>query len=197
MSSSKLLYENTADPLSRASSLLIRTYVTFAPGHALRSSLMLSQDKSPTPLSTKLRLVTQRDLFWSKNFLLTFLNLNVIARTDMLLAKIALGIFSILAFAFYFFLIPPRHPLNVPSVPFWVVLLPFFWDVDQETTYRQYIEKPLIKHGAVKIFFGGQWCLLVQRPSFMMEVLRNEEVYQKSGNQKKIPHSVLAEFLGI
>ncbi|KAE8370670.1 cytochrome P450 [Aspergillus caelatus] len=93
-------------------------------------------------------------------------------------------------------IVPPRYPRNIPAVPFWVTLASLFRDIDQEDIYRRHIQKPLQTHGAVKIFFAGQWNLLVQRSRYLNEIFRNEEVYQKSGNQKKIPHSVLAEFLG-
>ncbi|KAE8353792.1 cytochrome P450 [Aspergillus coremiiformis] len=91
---------------------------------------------------------------------------------------------------------PPRYPQNIPAVPFWVTLLSLFRDIDQEDIYRRHIQTPLQTHGAVKIFFAGQWNLLIQRSTYLTEVFKNEELYQKSGNQKKIPHSVLAEFLG-
>ncbi|WEW54883.1 cytochrome P450-dit2 [Emydomyces testavorans] len=113
-----------------------------------------------------------------------------------LLNKVVLGGVVILALSICWVFFPPHHPRNIPSVPFWVTLLPLFFDVDQEETYRKYIQKPLQKHGAIKIFFGGQWNLLIQRSSYMNEIFKNEEIYQKSGNQKKIPHSVFAEFLG-
>ncbi|KAB8231255.1 cytochrome P450 [Aspergillus alliaceus] len=93
-------------------------------------------------------------------------------------------------------IVPPRHPRNIPAVPFWVTLLSLFRDIDQEDIYKKHIQKPLHTHGAVKIFFAGQWNLLVQRSTYLAEIFRNEELYQKSGNQKKIPHSVFAEFLG-
>ncbi|KAJ2895709.1 cytochrome P450 [Zalerion maritima] len=93
-------------------------------------------------------------------------------------------------------LTPPRHPKNIPAVPFWVTLLPFFFDIDQEETYRKYIEQPLTEHGAVKMFFGARWNVLVARPELMQRVFRDEELFRKSGNHEKIPHSVLAEFLG-
>ncbi|KAB8269543.1 cytochrome P450 [Aspergillus minisclerotigenes] len=93
-------------------------------------------------------------------------------------------------------IVPPRYPRNIPAVPFWVTLLSLVRDIDQEDIYRRHIQKPLQLHGAVKIFFAGQWNLLIQRSCYLNEIFRNEDVYQKSGNQKKIPHSVLAEFLG-
>ncbi|KAJ5107930.1 Cytochrome P450 oxidoreductase [Penicillium angulare] len=95
-----------------------------------------------------------------------------------------------------YFLIPPQNPRQIPAVPFWVTLLPLFQEVDQQELFRKYIAKPLYKHGAIKIFFGGQWNVIVQRSSYLSEVFKKEQVYNKSGNQKKIPHSLLAEFLG-
>ncbi|TDZ29811.1 Cytochrome P450-DIT2 [Colletotrichum spinosum] len=98
--------------------------------------------------------------------------------------------------AYYFFLLPPRYPQNIPAIPFWVALIPFFKDVDQSDIFRAYIDRPLRTHGAVKLFFGAQWNILVHRPSYLADMFKNEDLYQKSGNQKKIPHSVLADFLG-
>lgn len=94
------------------------------------------------------------------------------------------------------FLAPPRYPANIPAVPFWLTLLPFVADVDQEETYRKYLEEPLRRHGAVKIFFGARWNVLVSRPEFVSQIFRDEDLFRKSGNHEKIPGSVLAEFLG-
>src|SRR5689334_6289783 len=93
---------------------------------------------------------------------------------------------------YYIFLLPPKYPNNIPAVPFWVALLPFFGDVDQSDIFRRYIDRPLRTHGAVKLFFGAQWNILVHKPSYLAEMFKDEDVYQKSGNQKKIPHGVLA-----
>lgn len=95
-----------------------------------------------------------------------------------------------------FVLRPPWHPRQIPSVPFWITLLPLFFEIDQQQIFKQYIAGPLYEHGAIKIFFGGRWNVIIQRPAFISEVLKKEQIYNKSGNQKKIPHSVLAEFLG-
>ncbi|KAK4216312.1 cytochrome P450-DIT2 [Rhypophila decipiens] len=119
----------------------------------------------------------------------------------MLLTLTALGGLGLIAagvaaIVFFVFLLPPKHPKNIPAIPFWVALLPFFKDVDQSDIFHKYMDKPLRTHGAVKLFFGAQWNLVVHRPSFLAEMFRDEDMYQKSGNQKKIPHSVLAMFLG-
>lgn len=111
-------------------------------------------------------------------------------------AELVLVVAAAVAVVYFVFLLPPRHPRNIPTIPFWVALLPFFKDVDQSEIFRKYIDQPLRTHGAVKLFFGAQWNILVHRPSFLVEIFRDEDLYQKSGNQKKIPRSVLAAFLG-
>lgn len=95
------------------------------------------------------------------------------------------------------FLLPPSNfPKNIPTIPFYYTLLPLFRDCDQETLYREYLEEPLKKYGAVKIFFASRWNVLVQRPELLQEVFKNEDLYAKSGNQKKIPYSVIADYTG-
>lgn len=115
----------------------------------------------------------------------------------ILAAQLSLfAVFLVICLAYFAFLVPPRHPTNIPAVPFWVALIPFFKDVDQSDIFRKYIERPLRTHGAVKLFFGAQWNILVHKPSYLATIFKEEDIYQKSGNQKKIPHSVLAHFLG-
>jgi cytochrome P450 len=118
----------------------------------------------------------------------------------MILSILLLGllVISFLCFAVsYAFLLPPSDfPKNIPTVPFYVTLLPLFFDIDQAELYRKYLEAPLQKHGAAKIFFAARWNILVQRPKFVAEVFRYEDVYAKSGNHKKIPYGVLAEYTG-
>ncbi|KAH6839634.1 Pyoverdine/dityrosine biosynthesis protein-domain-containing protein [Chaetomium sp. MPI-CAGE-AT-0009] len=114
----------------------------------------------------------------------------------VLITEVAILAALFVALVYFVFLLPPKYPANIPAVPFWVALLPFFKDVDQSDIFRKYIEQPLKTHGAVKLFFGAQWNVLVHRPSYVAEIFKDEDLYQKSGNQKKIPHSVLAQFLG-
>ena len=105
--------------------------------------------------------------------------------------------FITLCYFTHAWLVPPRSfPQNIPTIPFYVTLIPLVKDVDQADIYRQYLERPLRTHGAVKIFFGARWSILVQRPAFVAEIFKHEDVYAKSGNQKKIPYSVLAEYTG-
>lgn len=113
-----------------------------------------------------------------------------------LLGHLLLGIVLLLALASYVFLLPPKHPQGIPAIPFWVTLIPLFKDVDQAEIYGRYIEEPIRTHGAVKLFFAARWNVVVHRPRYLAEIFKQGGVYEKSGNQKKIPYSVLAEFLG-
>jgi cytochrome P450 len=105
-------------------------------------------------------------------------------------------IFGVVTFFVYLFTPPRNFPKNIPTIPFYYGLLPLFKDVDQAELYRQYLKDPLAQYGAVKLFFGGQWNILVTKPAYIAEVLKQEDTYAKSGNQVKIPHSVLAEYTG-
>ncbi len=91
---------------------------------------------------------------------------------------------------------PSNFPRNIPTIPVWVSLLGFFTPLDQLEIYSQHLEPYLRQHGAAKFFFGGRWNILVQRPDLLSDVLKHEDVFAKSGNQKKIPYSVLAAFTG-
>ena len=116
--------------------------------------------------------------------------------TVSVLAASALLVVVVLGIIAGYYLSPPRDIRGIPTIPFWVALLPLFKDVDQKDIFNAYIDKPLRKHGAVKIFFAAQWNVLVHRPAYLAEIFKREDIYQKSGNQKKIPHSVLASLLG-
>ncbi|KAJ9667590.1 cytochrome P450-dit2 [Coniosporium apollinis] len=97
----------------------------------------------------------------------------------------------------YHILTPPSNfPRNIPTIPIWVSFLGFFTPLDQLEIYSQYLEPCLRQHGAAKYFFGGRWNILVQSPDLLSDVLKHEDVFAKSGNQKKIPYSVLAAFTG-
>lgn len=104
--------------------------------------------------------------------------------------------FAVFSFAIYLFTPPRNFPKNIPTIPFYYALLPLFKDVDQAELYRQYLKDPLEKHGAVKIFFGGRWNILVRKPSYVAEMFKYEDIYAKTGNQIKIPHSLVANYTG-
>ncbi|KAL4981602.1 cytochrome P450 [Aspergillus falconensis] len=108
----------------------------------------------------------------------------------------------ILTFLTYLFTPPQSFPKSLPTIPFYYTLLPLLNQTlkrpptDQVALYHRYLSTPLRTHGAVKLFFGGRWNILITKPSYIAEVLKNEDLYAKSGNQKKIPHGVLAQYTG-
>jgi unspecific monooxygenase len=62
--------------------------------------------------------------------------------------------------------------------------------------WRKYLQKPLTDHGAVKIYFGGTWNILVTKPAYINQVLKQDGIFQKAGNHVKNPHSILALYTG-
>ncbi|KAF2134819.1 putative cytochrome P450 [Dothidotthia symphoricarpi CBS 119687] len=105
-------------------------------------------------------------------------------------------LFGVVSFFVYLFTPPRNFPTNIPTIPFYYALLPLFKDVDQAELYRQYMMEPLEKYGAVKLFFGGRWNILVRKPAYIAEVFKHEDIYAKSGNNVKIPHTLIAEYTG-
>lgn len=91
---------------------------------------------------------------------------------------------------------PQSFPRNIPTIPFYAIFLPQVLGIDQITFYDMYIREKMEKYGAVKIFFGSRWNILVSKPEYLNKVFKNEHIFQKSGNQKKIPYSVLAAYTG-
>lgn len=119
-----------------------------------------------------------------------------------MLYVVLFGLFTLLLFTFFkvvtHYAFPPTHfPKNIPTIPFYFTLLPLFKEVDQEDLYRRYLEAPLSEHGAVKIFFGGTWNVLVTRPAYIVQVLKQDEVFPKAGNHVKNPHGILALYTGV
>ncbi|KAH8708503.1 putative cytochrome P450 [Phaeosphaeriaceae sp. PMI808] len=93
--------------------------------------------------------------------------------------------------------LPPSHfPKNIPTIPFYYTLIPLFKDVDQENLWHKYLKKPLSEYGAVKIFFGGAWNVLITRPEYINQVFKQDDVFPKAGNHVKNPHSIIAFYTG-
>lgn len=87
---------------------------------------------------------------------------------------------------------------KIPTVPFWVTLLPLFnANIDQIDLWFKYILPKIEKSGIVKIFFAGRWNLLVADPEYMNQLFKYEaKVFKKSGNNEKISNSLLAYYTG-
>ncbi|KAH7115223.1 putative cytochrome P450 [Dendryphion nanum] len=120
----------------------------------------------------------------------------MISYFSLLVLSVAVLYLSIFSFFVYLFTPPRNFPKNIPTIPFYYALLPLFTDGDQADLYRRYLKEPLETYGAVKIFFGGRWNILVRKPSYVAQMFKHEDTFAKSGNQVKIPHSLLAEYTG-
>lgn len=108
---------------------------------------------------------------------------------------------SFLGFSLFLLLraliLPPKNfPRNIPVIPFYVTFITLFKNVDQIYIYKTYLQKPLNEHGACAIYFGSRWNILIQRPEYLQELFKDVKVYEKSGNQKKVPYSILADYTG-
>ncbi|EDO14837.1 hypothetical protein Kpol_364p9 [Vanderwaltozyma polyspora DSM 70294] len=108
-------------------------------------------------------------------------------------------IFCFVIFGVFIFKVvspPLNFPRNIPTIPFYVSFLPIFYSIDQTELFELYLRKPLERYGAVKYFFGSRWNILVSKRLFVKQMFKNEDVFAKSGNQKKIPYSLLALYTG-
>lgn len=92
--------------------------------------------------------------------------------------------------------VPSNLPRNLPKIPVYVSLLGLWSDLGQDEVYDRWLRKHLEQHGAVRFWFAGRWSILVIKPQYLTDIFRNENLYAKAGNQKKIPWSVMASLLG-
>nr|QFR37227.1 cytochrome P450 [Cyberlindnera americana] len=111
--------------------------------------------------------------------------------------QIVLLIGAVLLYAICKIIFPPfNFPSNIPTIPFYVSFLSTYTNLDQRDIYEKYLREKLEKYGAVKIYFANRWNILVVKPEYLNQVFREELIYAKSGNQKKIPHAVLSQYTG-
>lgn len=105
--------------------------------------------------------------------------------------------FAIVAYLVRQVVLPPSNfPRNIPTIPFYVAFIPVLTNMDQEQIFNRYFRAKLEKYGAVNMYFASQWNVLITRPEYVTQVLRNNDVFEKSGNSEKIPHAVVLEYLG-
>lgn len=110
---------------------------------------------------------------------------------------VALIIFVTLVWFSKTIVIPPwNFPKNIPTIPFYVSFLGAYTKLDQTQIYDIYLREKLEKYGAAKIYFASRWNILVTRHNYLQQIFNDEDVFTKSGNQKKIPSSVLSEYTG-
>lgn len=91
---------------------------------------------------------------------------------------------------------PLNFPKNIPTIPFYVSFLGTYTRLDQKQIYERYLKEKLEKYGAVKIYFASRWNILVTRPEYLQQIFKEEHIFAKSGNHKKIPYAVLSRYTG-
>lgn len=91
---------------------------------------------------------------------------------------------------------PLNFPKEIPTIPFYVSFLGSYTKLDQRDIFNIYLREKLEEYGAVKIYFASRWNILVTKPSFLVEIFSNEDIYAKSGNHVKIPYSILSDYTG-
>lgn len=129
----------------------------------------------------------------SITFLLRAISVEIISLVGMLIFILIV----VLAFLVIKVTFPPRNfPRNIPTIPFYVSMLPMVTTMDQTEVFDRYLREPLAKYGAVNLYFALRWNVVVSRPDLLLYIFKNEKVFQKSGNQHKIPYSVLAHYTG-
>lgn len=104
----------------------------------------------------------------------------------------------------YWWLQPPRNfAPGLPVVPLWIAFLPLlrswlgFPLPGQDETYARYVEPLMAQHGAVVIYFGSQWNVLVACPQGMKQLFSLERTtFQKQGNHRKLPNAAISALTG-
>lgn len=118
----------------------------------------------------------------------------VAANTDALLWSLC---FILIIWRILKIVVPPLdYPRNIPTVPFYASFMSPILGWDQRRIYDYFYREKLEKYGAAKIYFGSRWNILVTKPEYLVQVLKQNDIFEKSGNQKKIPYSVLADYTG-
>lgn len=109
----------------------------------------------------------------------------------------AAGSIGLLTFTLWYYLhVPSTLPRSIPSVPIYVSLVALWSNMGQDEVYEKWLREPLERYGAVKIWFAGQWSILVTQPDYLADMFRNEHIFAKAGSQVKIPWSVIASLVG-
>lgn len=112
--------------------------------------------------------------------------LNILITTSIVVLILLLG----------FVCYPVGLPWALPTIPIYVSFLPILTNMDQIEIFERYIRDPMEKYGAVKIFFAARWNVMTSKPEFLSVMFKDEDTFAKSGNQEKIPYSVLAKYTG-
>lgn len=120
---------------------------------------------------------------------------------DIIISNISVSFwclcFFFLSWKIFRIIYPPfDFPKNIPTIPFYAAFVSSFLGWDQNKVYAHYYRENLEKYGAAKIYFASRWNILVTKPEYLAQIFKQNEIFEKSGNQHKIPYSLLAEYTG-
>lgn len=75
--------------------------------------------------------------------------------------------FLVIAYEIRKIVLPPSNfPKNIPTIPFYAILVAKYKGWDQERLFNEYYRDSVEKHGAVKVYFASMWNILVTKPEF-------------------------------
>ncbi|QWU90151.1 hypothetical protein CA3LBN_004509 [Candidozyma haemuli] len=105
--------------------------------------------------------------------------------------------FLVIAYEIRKIVLPPSNfPKNIPTIPFYAILVAKYKGWDQERLFNEYYRDLVEKHGAVKMYHGSMWNILVTKPEYLSQILKSDQIYEKCGNQIKIPWSIFSQYTG-
>ncbi|OAQ98302.1 hypothetical protein LLEC1_03588 [Akanthomyces lecanii] len=101
------------------------------------------------------------------------------------------------AFAFYLTARPHNFPRNVPVIPLWVQIRSKLLRTSRVAFYNVHVRPLAEKHGAVALWQEDCWTVVVSRPEYIAQVLKNaNQELEKCGTYVRNPHSNGGLFFG-
>ncbi|RAH45243.1 P450 family sporulation-specific N-formyltyrosine oxidase Dit2 [Aspergillus brunneoviolaceus CBS 621.78] len=86
---------------------------------------------------------------------------------------------------------------DFPAIPPWQTLYDITTGLTRADSYDRRIRPVVERHGAVNLWHGGRWVVVVTRPDLVAQVFRNDGIFAKGGNINKLPHSTFARIFGV
>ncbi|RAL16166.1 putative sporulation-specific N-formyltyrosine oxidase Dit2 [Aspergillus homomorphus CBS 101889] len=86
---------------------------------------------------------------------------------------------------------------DYPTIPIWQTLYDHARGITRAESYNTRIRPIIERHGAVNLWHAGRWVVLATRPDLVAQIFRQDDIFIKGGNIKKIPHSTFARIFGV
>ncbi|KAI5465077.1 cytochrome P450 CYP5099A1 [Mariannaea sp. PMI_226] len=93
--------------------------------------------------------------------------------------------------------LPKRFPRNIPIISIYVRVYDNIRGVTETDFYNARVRKHIEKYGAVGLWFEGQWAVVVAKPEYICQVLRDKtSSLTRHGFYRRVPGSIGAELFG-